>query len=42
MDMLNIKKLYKGQSLSQPLNKEATKMIKIEHFTKKYAGSKKP
>lgn len=42
MDMLHIKELYKGQSLSEPLNKEATKMIKIEHFTKKYAGSKKP
>ena len=42
MDLLHIKELYKGQDLSEPLNKEATKMIKIEHFTKKYAGSKKP
>ena len=42
MDMLDIKKLYKGQNLSEPLNKEATKMIKIENFTKQYAGSKKP
>ena len=41
-DLLEIKRLYKGQPLSEPLNKEATKMIKIEHFTKKYAGSKKP
>ena len=40
MDLLQIKELYKGQDLSEPLNKEATKMIKIEHFTKKYAGSK--
>lgn len=42
MDLLNIKELYKGQDLSEPLNKEAIKMIKIEHFTKKYAGSKNP
>ena len=42
MDLLHIKEIYKGQDLSEPLNKEATKMIKIEHFTKKYAGSKKP
>ena len=42
MDMLAIKDLYKGQELAEPLYKEATKMIKIEHFTKKYAGSKHP
>lgn len=42
MDLLNLKELYKGQDLSEPLNKEAMKMIKIEHFTKKYAGSKNP
>jgi ABC-2 type transport system ATP-binding protein len=41
-DHLEILRKYKGQSLSDPLNKEATKMIKIENFTKKYAGSKKP
>ena len=42
MDMLNIKGLYIGQELSEPLNKEAINMIKIDHFTKQYAGSKKP
>lgn len=42
MDMLNIAGLHTGQKLGDPLNKEAIGMIKIDHFTKKYAGSKKP
>lgn len=42
IDMLNIQGLYIGQELSEPLNKEAIDMIKIDHFTKQYAGSKKP
>jgi ABC-2 type transport system ATP-binding protein len=42
MDMLNIQGLRMGQKVNEPLNKEALKMIKIENFTKQYAGSKKP
>ena len=42
LELRALKDFYQGKALSEPLNKEATKMIKIEHFTKKYAGSKKP
>ena len=42
MDMLNIQGLRMGQKVNEPLNKEALKMIKIENFTKRYSGSKKP
>lgn len=40
-DMLSIKSLQMGDELAEPINKEAIGMIKIEHFTKQYAGSKK-
>ena len=42
MDMLNIQGLRMGQQIGEPLSKEAIGMIKIDHFTKKYAGSKNP
>ena len=36
---IQLKKEFNGQPMSEPLEKEALKMIKIEHFSKKYAGS---
>ena len=36
---IQLKKEFNGQPMSEPLEKEAIKMIKIEHFSKKYAGS---
>ena len=38
---VQLKKEFNGQPTSEPLEKEAIKMIKIEHFSKKYAGSDK-
>lgn len=42
MDMLSIRKLQFGGSIDKPLEKEEIGMIKIENFSKTYAGSKKP
>ena len=36
---IQIKKEFNGQPMDEPLEKEAIKMIKIENFSKKYAGS---
>ena len=41
-EMLLFKKLHLTGSLSEPINKGAVGMIKIENFTKLYAGAKKP
>ncbi len=38
---IQLRKEFNGQPMSEPLEKEAIKMIKIEHFSKKYAGSDK-
>lgn len=36
---IQLKKEFNGQPMNEPLEKEAIKMIKIENFSKKYAGS---
>ena len=41
-DLLELRKLQMGDSINEPVNKEAIGMIKIENFTKQYAGAKKP
>ena len=41
-DLLSLRKLLKEGKISDPLYGEAIGMIKIEHFTKQYAGAKKP
>ena len=33
---IQIKKEFNGQPMSEPLEKEAINMIKIEHFSKRY------
>ena len=38
---IQIKKEFNGQPMSEPLEKEAINMIKIEHFSKRYSGSNK-
>lgn len=40
--LLELKQLMDGRELTEPLEKESQNMIKIEHFTKQYAGSNKP
>ena len=42
MDMLSLRKEMNGRPISEPLNLEGTKMIKIEHFTKRYGNAKQP
>ena len=41
-DLLELRKLQMGNSIDEPVNKEAIGMIKIENFTKQYAGAKSP
>ena len=41
-DLLQIRRLQKGGLPSEPIEKEAIGMIKIENFTKIYSGANKP
>ena len=41
-DLMNLRQLQKDGKISDPINKEAIKMVKIENFTKQYAGAQKP
>lgn len=42
MDVLQIRQLQMGGKIDDPIEKEAIGMIKIENFSKTYAGAKKP